>query len=92
LSGRLEKRHDLWQEEAVKANELRQLLRASPYHPITVCMASNRKYAIPHPEFAALAPDGRTLVVFLAGGQGLDVLDVPLIERIEVRKRVAGRT
>ena len=76
----------------MKANELRKLLRASPYHPITVCTGSNRKYSIPHPEFAALAPDGETLVVFLPGRQGLDVLDVPLIDRVEVRKKPAGRS
>src|SRR5437667_1509752 len=79
----------LWK---MKANELRKLLRASPYHPITVCTGSNRKYSIPHPEFAALAPDGDMLVVFLPGRQGLEVLDVPLIERVEVRKKPAGRS
>ena len=45
----------------------------------------------PFGRFAALAPGGETLVVFLPNGQGLDVLDVPLIERVEVRKRTSGR-
>jgi len=76
----------------MKANELRQLLRAGPCHALTLCMASNKTSSIPHPEFAALAPDGRTVVVFLPDSQGLDVLDVPLIERIEVRKRTTPRS
>ena len=75
----------------MKANELRQLLRASPFHPVTICMGSNKTYAIPHLEFAALAPNGDTLVVFLPNGEGLDVLDVPMIERVEVRKRAASQ-
>ena len=75
----------------MKPNELKQLLQASPYRPVTICMASNKRYSIPHPEFAALAPDGGTLVVFLPNGRGLGVLDVPLIERVEVRKRPVSR-
>ena len=74
----------------MSANELRQLLRASPDRPITICMASKKRYAIRHPEFAALSPDGSILIVWLEGG-GHDVLDVPLIERVEVRKRTSSR-
>ena len=76
----------------MKANELRKLLRTTPFHTLRVCLGSNKTYTIPHPEFAALSPDGQTLVVWPSNGGGMDVLDVPLIERVEVRKRAARRS
>ena len=79
----------LWQRQAVNANELKELLKAAPFHPFSVCMASDKRYSVPHPEFAALSPAGETLVVFLPKGRGLDLLDVELIERIEVHRQPA---
>ena len=73
-------------------NELKQLLQASPFRPIKICTGSNKTYSIPHPEFAALSPDGETLIVFLSGRGGHDVVDVPQIERVEVRKRSPARS
>jgi len=75
----------------MNASELKALLRASPFRPITICTASNKRYSIPHSEFAALSPAGDTLIVFLPQGRGHDVVDVPLIERVEVRKRASAR-
>ena len=74
----------------MNASELKQLLGASSDRPITICMTSKKRYSIRHPEFAALSPDGSTLIVWLEAG-GHDVLDVPLIERVEVRKRASSR-
>ena len=74
----------------MNASELKTLLQHSPFHPITICLGSNKRYPIPHPEFAALSPDGETLIVFSRQG-GHDVVDVPLIERVEVRRRSAKR-
>ena len=75
----------------MKANELRKRLRTTPFHTLTVCLGSNKTYTIPHSEFAALSPDGQTLVVWPSDGGGMDVLDVRLIERVEVRKRSSSR-
>jgi len=77
----------------VNPNELRTLLAASPFRPLTICTSGNKRYAIPHSEFAALSPEGDTLIVFLPAAGGHDVIDVPQIERIEVRRRppVRGR-
>ena len=76
----------------MNANELRKLLRATPYHSLTVCLGSGKSYTIPRPEFAALSPDGQTMVVWPSDGGGMDVLDVPLIERAEVRRQAARRS
>jgi len=76
---------------SMKADELRTLLRTSPFRPITICTGSKKRYTIPHPEFAALSPDGDTLIIFLPQG-GHDVVDVPWIERVEVRRRSSSRS
>lgn len=82
----------LWQIENMNANELRQLLQARPFRPLTIRMGSNQTYSVPHPEFAALSPDGDTLIVWLSQEGGADMVDVPLIESVEVRKRAAPRS
>ena len=76
----------LWHKITMNVNELRVLLKNSPFRPITICTTSNKTYSIAHPEFAALSPAGDTLIIFLRKG-GHDVVDVPHIERVEVRKR-----
>ena len=77
----------------VNVNELRRLLKSSPFRPITICTAGNKRYPVGHPEFAALSPAGDTLIIFLPNAGGHDVVDVPQIERVEVRrKRPATRT
>jgi hypothetical protein len=75
----------------VNTNELKQLLQARPFQPLRIRMGSNKTYSIPHPEFAALSPDGDTLIVWLRREGGHDSLDVPLIESVEVRRRAARR-
>lgn len=81
----------LWQIQDMNANELRKLLGATPFHTLRVCLGSNKSHTIPHSEFASLSPDGQTLVVWPPDGTGMDVLDVSLIERAEVRKRASPR-
>jgi hypothetical protein len=88
----LERTSGLWQIETVNVNELRRLLQASPFRPLTLRMGSNKMYSIPHPEFAALSPEGETLVVWLSRKGGADLLDVALIESVEVRKRASARS
>ena len=73
----------------MNVNELKALLKSSPFRPITICTTRNKTYSISHPEFAALSPAGDTLIIFLPKG-GHHVLDVPHIERVEVRKRNAA--
>jgi hypothetical protein len=76
----------------VNVNELRELLQARPFHPLTIRMGSNKTYSIPHPEFAALSPEGETLIVWLSREGGANMVDVSLIESVEVRKRAVPRS
>ena len=68
------------------ADELRALLRAVPFRPFTAYLPSDRAFPVPHPEFAVLSPQGRTLIVFHGGDNGFDLLDVPLITRVETHE------
>jgi hypothetical protein len=68
----------------MNADELKQLLHATPFRPFTVYLASDKAFPIRHPDFAALTPKGRTLIVMHAEDEAFDILDVPLIARVEV--------
>ena len=66
------------------AAELKQLLHATPFRPFTAYVPSDRPFLIKHTDFAALSPTGRTLIVFHSDDDAFDILDVPLIARVEV--------
>jgi len=71
--------------------ELRRLLRGTPFRPFTV-FAEGKAFVIPRPEFAALTPPGKTLVVFHKDDNAFDLLDVALIARVEVHEPQATRS
>ena len=62
---------------------LKEHLEATPFRPFTVRLTEGRPCEIPARDFDHLAPNGRTLVVFTAGGDGVRVLDVALLTEIE---------
>ena len=68
----------------MSADELKRLLQARPFKSFKVFLPSDRAFEVPHPEFAWLTPNGRTLVVGEATSDGFDILDVPLIVRVQV--------
>ncbi len=69
----------------MSADELKNLLHAVPFKAFTVYMANDRAFEIPHPDFALLTPKGRTLVVASNEDKGVNILDVPLIARMEIK-------
>ena len=79
-----------WQIKRMNAAELRLLLHATPFRPFTVYLVSEKAFVVPHVDFAALSPTGRTLIVFRNDDGGLDILDVPLIARLEVQEKAAS--
>jgi hypothetical protein len=78
-----------WHIKRMNAAELKQLLHATPFRPFTVYLASEKAFAVPHVDFAALSPTGRTLIVFRKEDGVFDILDVPLIARLEVQETAA---
>ncbi len=63
---------------------IREYLEAVPFRPFRVRLTDGRPCEVPARDFAHLAPNGRTLVVFTAGGDGVRVLDVALVTEVEV--------
>ena len=68
----------------MSADELKKLINARPFRPFTVFMPNDKSFRIPHSEFVLLTPTGRTMIVSQANSDAVDILDVPLITRIEV--------
>lgn len=64
--------------------ELRKVLTASPFRPFRIHLGDGRALEVPHPDFAALHPTGRTLVVFGPKEEPFEIVDVMLITSIEV--------
>jgi hypothetical protein len=62
---------------------IKERLDASPFRPFTVRLTDGRSCPIPARDFASLSPNGRLLVVYTAEGNGVRLLDVPLIVEIE---------
>jgi hypothetical protein len=83
----LEQSHFLWQRKTMHADEIRKMLQATPFQPFKVYLPSDKSFSVPHPDFAWLTPNGRTLIVAPAGSGGVDMLDVPLIARVEVQQK-----
>ncbi|MEM9703669.1 MAG: hypothetical protein AAF907_14620 [Planctomycetota bacterium] len=47
----------------MKFERLREVQKASPFHPYALHMADGRRLQVRHPEFVILNPDGRTVVL-----------------------------
>ncbi len=67
----------------MQAKELQLLSRAQPFRPFVIRLADGRGVPVDHPEFMALAPTGRSAVVYGKGG-AFEVIDVPLVIGLEV--------
>lgn len=66
-------------------DELKKILHAVPFKPFTVYMPNDRAFEIPHSDFACLTPRGRTLIIASNQSEGVDILDVPRIARMEIK-------
>jgi len=70
------------------AKELRDAIKAEPFLPFRLRFGSGQTVKVPHPEFIALSPSGRTAVIFtekgsFEAGSHMQIVDVLLIEAIE---------
>ena len=66
--------------------DLKKLLRASPFRPFTLYLPNEKSFRVPHEDFAWLTPSGRTIVVAVAEHAGVDLLDTAMITRIEAQE------
>jgi hypothetical protein len=68
----------------VSADELKKLLHAVPFQPFTVHTVSDKAFPVPHPEYGHVTPNGRLMIVSSQHSEAVDILDVPLIARVQL--------
>ena len=65
------------------AERIRGLLGADPFRPFVLHLPSGKTVEVPHPDFAAISPTGRILVV-LGEQDSETIVDIALIEKAEI--------
>jgi hypothetical protein len=73
----------------VKIDEIRKLYNAAPFKPFEIVLTNGQHVPVEHPEFMALSPTGRTIVVFEPDGHL--TIDVPLIIATKAFENGSGR-
>jgi hypothetical protein len=77
------------QENSMTIEKLRQAIRVVDFKPFTIRVADGRSFDVPNPEFVAVSPGQRTVVVLNARGD-MSVLDALLITEIEFKPPAAA--
>jgi hypothetical protein len=67
----------------VRPENLREVIHAAPFRPFALCLADGTRVNVPHPDFIAHPPGGRTAVV-VGTDESLQIVDVMLIAKIEI--------
>jgi hypothetical protein len=65
-------------------NAIREAMYTEPFRPFRLRLADGRELNIPHPDFIAVAPNGRRVVVFSHPDDSLSILEPLLIVSVEV--------
>jgi hypothetical protein len=68
----------------MNADEIRKLLHAVPFHPFKVFLPSDKSFQVPHADFAHITPNGRIMIISENETDATEILDVPLITRIQL--------
>lgn len=63
---------------------LREVLRNQPFQPFTLNLADGRTFAVPHPEYIAVSAKGRTVVVFDAETDAMEIIDLMMVVSLTV--------
>ena len=74
------------------SRSLREHLQARPFRPFVIQMNDGRRFRVPHPEFAAISPNGAEFVAFNRDGGGALFLSTLLIASIEPLRSKARRS
>lgn len=66
---------------------IKKLLQASPFVPFRMHMGNGRMHDVKHPEFLFIHPNGREAYVAQPGEDGVDILDILMIQSLETLPR-----
>jgi hypothetical protein len=67
----------------MEAAALREALHAQPFRPFTLRLADGCEVPVPHPDFVAVAPNGRRVAVFHPTDDSMSILEPLLIVTLE---------
>ena len=73
---------------AMTADSIRKELHRTPFIPFVLEVVGGEKFPVQHPDFVAISPTGRTVVVYTEGDQS-SVIDIPLIVKIDRKASAA---
>jgi hypothetical protein len=63
--------------------QFKATLHLQPFRPFAIRMADGRTFQVAHPDFVALSPSGRTIIVFQPD-ESYSVLDLLLMTELQV--------
>lgn len=63
--------------------QFRATLHQQPFRPFAIRMVDGRAFDVPHPDFVAHSPSGRTVIV-IQPDEGYSVLDLLLMSELEI--------
>jgi hypothetical protein len=64
-------------------DRIRAQVHLNPFRPFTLHMADGREIYVPHPDFVALGPLGRTVIVYRPD-ESHHIVDLPLVTDLHV--------
>jgi len=67
----------------VRAESLREVVRAQPFRPFSLILANGERLSVPHPEWVWLLPAGRT-IGWSDQDERVKLLDVGLLLGVEM--------
>jgi hypothetical protein len=69
----------------MKIDEVRKLVHARPFSPFLIHVADGGRLWVKHEDFVALAPSGRTMIVYRHDREDdYQVVELPMVTRLEV--------
>jgi hypothetical protein len=66
----------------VTIDRIREAILARPFKPFRVRTGGGREYEVKHPEFMAITPGGRTIIV-THSREGAEMIDLRLVESLQ---------
>jgi hypothetical protein len=63
--------------------QFRNVHQAKPFQPFTLHLANGRHFHVPHPEFLAHSPSGRTAILYHPD-ESFSIIDLLLVTELEV--------
>ena len=65
--------------------QLRKLIKTTPFEPFTIHMADGKEVLVRHPEFILLPPQSRTFVVWEDDAKAFGIIDLLLVTQLTVK-------